>query len=90
MGDLVLETSLFSSLERDYLNYHLNKSTFINSLDLRNRYAHGSNPNSNGDENAFVQDYLQLLKVMILIVLKINDDLEQRDTERNTGANPSI
>lgn len=89
-GDLSLETSLFSASEKDYLNYHLNKKRFINSLDLRNRYAHGCNPNSSTDEKSFINDYLQLLKIMVLIVLKINDDLEQSETERTTGAHPVI
>ena len=29
------ESTLFSKPEQDYLNYYLNKSEFINSLDLR-------------------------------------------------------
>ena len=79
-GDVYCESSLFSAAEKDYLNYHLNKvGGFINSLDLRNRYAHGSVSGANGEDNSYMQDYTQLLKVLILILLKINDDLEQRE-----------
>lgn len=41
-GLLRFESTLFSNPEQDYLNYCLNKSEFINSLDLRNMYSHGT------------------------------------------------
>lgn len=70
-GDLRFESSLFSIPEQKYLNYMLNKSEYSNGLDLRNKYIHSTYPtNINQQEN----DYVRLLKIMILVVLKINEE----------------
>lgn len=75
-GDLRLENSLFSKPEQDYLNYELNKSSYSNGLDLRNKYAHSTYP-----ENEKIQlvDYIRLLKIMILVITKINDEFCLRE-----------
>lgn len=70
-GDLIVESTLFSRPETDYLNFELNKSQFSDGLDLRNKYAHGTNTT---DEKQQEQDYIQLLKLMVLVVTKINDE----------------
>lgn len=70
-GDLRLENSLFSKPEQDYLNYELNKSSFSNGLDLRNKYAHSTYPE---DEKIQFVDYIRLLKIMILVITKINEE----------------
>lgn len=67
---LIAKNTLFTDQERDYLNFHLNKK-FSNGLDLRNKYAHGTNPYS---ENENEQEYLILLKMIVLSLLKIEDD----------------
>lgn len=74
-GVLTFEDTLFSKLEQDYFNYHLNKTTFNNSLDLRNKYSHGSQPNNANDEGKHEKDYMIILKLFILIIIKINDEL---------------
>lgn len=66
------ETSLFSRNEQDYLDYYLNKSRFTNGHDIRNKYLHGTNTN---DENQYEIDYYLILKLFVIIVIKINDDL---------------
>lgn len=68
--------SLFSEPEQDYLNYELNKSSYSNGLDLRNRYAHSTYP-----ENEKIQfmDYIRLLKIMILVITKINEEFCLRE-----------
>ena len=73
--DIEIESRLFTRPESDYLNYMLNKSTFSNGLDLRNRYAHGT---YSKDENEQAQDYISLLKIMIMILLKIKEEFEKR------------
>ena len=73
--DIEIESRLFTRPESDYLNYMLNKSTFSNGLDLRNKYAHGT---YSKDENVQVQDYISLLKIMIMILLKIKEEFEKR------------
>lgn len=70
-GDMKYENTLFSKPEQNYLNYILNKSAFCNGLDLRNRYIHDSCPS---DENTHIKDYLELLKIMVLIIIKINEE----------------
>lgn len=70
-GDLRYTSSLFSVPEQNYLNYVLNRSEYSNGQDLRNRYVHGSNPL---DQSQQESDYVWLLKIMILIVLKINEE----------------
>lgn len=70
---LKFESSLFSKPEQDYLNYNLNKSEFINSLDLRNMYGHGTQ--SFGNEDVHHSNYIRFLKFFILIIIKINDEL---------------
>lgn len=67
-----LENSLFSRNEQDYLDYYLNKSKFTNGLDIRNKYLHGTNTN---DEKQYELDYYLILKLLVIIVIKINDDL---------------
>lgn len=75
-GDMKYENTLFSKPEQDYLNYILNKSECSNGLDLRNKYIHDSHPL---DEGAQKKDYLEFLKVMTLIVIKINEEFCMRD-----------
>ena len=69
------ESSLLSRTEQDYFNYYLNKSAFNNSLDLRNMYVHGTQFNDSDDENVHYTNYITFLKLFILIIIKINDDL---------------
>ncbi|QMT16236.1 hypothetical protein H1Q58_09620 [Planococcus maritimus] len=71
-----IETSLFSRNEQDYIDYYLNKSKFTNGHDIRNKYLHGTNTN---DEREYEIDYYMILKLFVIIVLKINDDLCIKD-----------
>jgi len=76
-GILKCENTLFSKPEQDYLNYYLNKSEFSNSLDLRNMYSHGTQPF--GNEDIHHSNYIKFLKLFVLIIIKINDELCTRD-----------
>jgi hypothetical protein len=64
---------LFSEAEISYLNYYLNKKEFSNGMDLRNKYMHGSN---NRTLDCQKMDYLYFLRTLILILLKMKNDLE--------------
>ena len=75
-GILEFESSLFSRQENDYLNYVFNKRAFNNSLDLRNKYLHGIN---DYDDNFNYKSYIRILKVLILIIININDELCIKD-----------
>lgn len=80
-GILEFEESLFSRTECSYLNYCLNKSEFNNSLDLRNMYSHGTQPS--GDEKIHYANYIKFLKIFILIIIKINDELCTKEDKIN-------
>ena len=69
------DSSLFSKPEQAYFNYFLNKSEFTNGLDLRNSYLHGTQ--ANPDEiQKHEYAYFTYLKLLVLAMLKIEDDLE--------------
>ena len=85
--DLKVESTLFSKPETDFLNYELNKAEFSNSLDLRNKYAH-STYQKNEDEQK--HDYMELLKIMILIITKINDEFCETYPERKGVENNEL
>ncbi|HCS11647.1 MAG TPA: hypothetical protein DIV40_09340 [Clostridiales bacterium] len=66
------ESTLFTRNEQDYIDYYLNKAKFTNGHDIRNRYLHGTNSN---DEKQYEKDYYSIIKIIIIIIIKINDDL---------------
>lgn len=71
-GLLEGEKKLLTRQEIAYFNYHLNKSKFSNSLDLRNRYSHGTQTMVTEEHE---NNYCIFLKLIIIIIVKINDDL---------------
>ena len=71
---IYLESTLFSKPEQDFFNYYLNKSEFTNGLDLRNKYVHGTQANPE-DEGRHKYAYYTYLKLIVLALLKIEDDL---------------
>ena len=79
-NELIEQSSLFSKQEVNYINYILNKSEFSNGCDLRNKYSHGTYP---ADKNEQERDYFILLKIMVLIILKINEEFCLIDKKRN-------
>lgn len=75
-NSIVVEGTLFSKPEQDYLDYMLNDRTFDNGPQLRNRYIHGS---KYADSNQNMLDYYRLLKILSLVILKINEEFCRRD-----------
>ena len=75
-GLVEFDTALFARPEQDYFDYYLNMSSFNNGYDLRNKYIHASQPNSSKDEIRHQNNYMIILKLFMLIILKINDDIE--------------
>ena len=76
--EISYETSLFSIPEQNYLNYILNKAEFSNGYDLRNKYLHGTHSLLLRDHT---EDYVELLKIMILIIIKINEEFWLREKQ---------
>ena len=78
-NDLVIESTLFSRPEQHYLDFMLNHRQFSNGKDLRNRYMHGSNSLSEKELN---EDNITILKIIIMIIIKINGDFYIKDEKR--------
>ena len=73
-GLLFSESTLFSRNEQDYFNYYLNKSKFVDGLDIRNSNLHGTQKGDNKSEIHY-KEYLQIMILLILVLIKINDDI---------------
>ena len=75
-NDLRYGSTLFSEPEQAYLNYQLNQAEFSNGLDLRNKYIHSS---YSRDPRIQEEDYDRLLRIMALVVMKVNEEFCLRD-----------
>lgn len=73
---LYSKSTLLSTLESSYFNYYLKDKEFINSCWIRNKNLHGF---SYVDESTAYNDYLIILKLIVLIFLKIEDELFLRE-----------
>lgn len=67
-------SSLLSKQECQYFNFYLNAKEFADGLDLRNKYSHGGQQVIE-NENEHFTNYLTLLRLLVLLIIKINDDL---------------
>ncbi len=76
----VIEAAFAMALEDDLLH---NKAEFSNGLDLRNRYIHDTN---SLDEQQQQNDYIVLLKMFIILVIKINEEFCLQDKISKNGA----
>jgi len=74
-GWLKFTSTLLTSAEASYFNYLLNKSEFSDGLDLRNKYSHGTNADPK-DHDAHRQSYVQLIRLLVALILKIQDDFQ--------------
>lgn len=62
---------LLNIAEQEYFDYYLN-NRFTNGLWLRNKYVHATNSHNEEEQQ---NDYKTLLKLLVLLILKIEDDL---------------
>lgn len=62
---------LLTVAEQEYFDYYLN-NRFSNGLWLRNKYVHATNSHNEEEQE---NDYKTLLKLLVLLILKIEDDL---------------
>ncbi|RQX12077.1 hypothetical protein DDE19_29425 [Micromonospora ureilytica] len=72
-GWVTRRESLLSAPEGSYFNYYLNKVEFSNGPELRNKYLHGSQVNADG-EVAHFRTYITALRLIVALVIKMNDD----------------
>ena len=75
-GWISLDNHLLSPAERDYFSYYLNNEKFTNGPAIRNNYAHGTTPSYS--EEKHLHNYLQILVLFILLLLKISEDLDMK------------
>lgn len=75
-------SGLLSEPEYQYIDYVLNKREYSNGLDLRNKYIHDS---ISVDENRQSQDYAILMKIMIILIIKINEEFCLRELYEEGG-----
>jgi hypothetical protein len=81
-GWLERRSTLLTTSEANYINYFLNQSGPTGGPDLRNRYLHGSQ--ADGDDNTVhLHTYLIALRLLIALVIKLNDDLCLRTQTQN-------
>lgn len=71
---LITDDHLLSRFERDYFSYYLDNMKYTNGMAYRNHYMHGSTPPVN-DEKEHATAYLTILKLLAILILKIEDDL---------------
>ena len=81
-------SSLLTGAEGDYFNYFLNRVGFSNGPNLRNKYLHGSQAGADNDEAHF-RSYLLALRLVIALVIKINDDVSLSVGENSTTSSKS-
>lgn len=78
-GHLRAESTLFSIPEQKYLNYMLNKNEFTNGPELRNKYIHS---NYSRDTTTQEEDFIEILKIVVLVIGKINEEFILRDEQK--------
>ena len=66
--------NLFSEYESNYLSYILDDKKYGNGLKIRNKFSHGKFGYKREEEH--LQNYLELLQIVIFYVIRINDELE--------------
>lgn len=72
-GWVTRRSSLLTDAEGKYFNYFLNGVDFSNGPQLRNKYLHGAQANTDG-ENAHFNTYITALRLTVALVIKMNDD----------------
>lgn len=77
-GYIRFGSSLLAENEISLFNYYLNQAEFRNGLDLRNLYSHGIKQTEES-EDVHKEHYYLLLRLMIYLVIKINDEFCLKD-----------
>lgn len=81
-------SSLLTVPEGDYFNYFLNRVGFSNGPNLRNAYLHGSQQ-GNDSEDVHFNTFVIAMRLLIALVIKINDDVclsSQESAEPDDGS----
>lgn len=84
-GWLTPGATLLTESEGKYFNYFLNKVEFSNGPELRNKYLHGSQASADGEDSHF-HTYITALRLIVALVIKLNDDFCLAAAQNATGA----
>lgn len=79
---ITIGSSLLSIPESSYINFYLNKRKYFNGYDLRNKYLHGTQHKKGRDDELHKSNYITLLSLFLMLVIKINDDLCQHEEHK--------
>lgn len=74
--------NLLSEYESNYLSYILDDKKYGNGLKIRNKFSHGKFGYKKEEEH--LQNYLELLQIVIFYVMRINDELEYYTTLKHS------
>lgn len=66
-----IENTLLTKYESEYFDYFLN-NRYTNGKHIRNKYVHST---ASKDEEICRQDYYTIIRLIIVLIIKINDDL---------------
>lgn len=78
-GWLTKEGTLLTRPEAKYFSYYLNQQEFSNGHDLRNIYMHGTmSKNDKADENKHYKTYIIVLRLLLALIIKIDDDFSAK------------
>lgn len=78
-GYLEEYSSLLTREESDLLEYVMTNNRYDDGIGLRNKYAHGIPIYD--DANFYKKDYAETLLVLMMLIIKIDDDLNQHFSE---------
>lgn len=81
-GWIEKDNHLLTIEERNYFDYYMYNTKYTNGPALRNRYVHGSHADPSKD-NVHRNAYYRLLILLVLELLKIEDDLIIQQSEKN-------
>lgn len=82
-GWVTRKATLLSEAEGRYLDYMLNRK-FHNGPNLRNKYSHGAQPG--GSEDVHFASYLAAVKLLVALVIKLNDEFCLRAATNDESA----
>lgn len=75
-----IENTLLTKYESEYFDYFLN-DRYTNGKHIRNKYTHST---ASKDEELCKQDYHTIIRLIIILIIKINDDLcDYHDKDSN-------
>lgn len=77
-GWVLPSDNLLTPKEQDYYSYYLDNERFDDGPAYRNRYAHANKVKISDDEKGHKYAYYRMLLLLMILLLRIEDDLIQR------------